>query len=305
MVTAFRSDGRRLATTSPNGDLKLWDTTVPGQPALLMRLTDRHRIVAAAWNPTAADLLATLSTDASVTIWRMVDDRPPLEVLNRPLPLGRTGRLAWLPDGRHLGCASDDGAIHSLDVESGRRRTERDPDAAACVSFAAGTDDMFRGVYRDGTVRLMGPREDPGPPRRGRIPPVSAAAWSACGSRLAVSLPDGTVELRDESLSRHWSREGAAGAAPMLTWHGDAGIVLADPAARRLTALDVYGRTLWDAPLATAPTALAAANGIVAVGGCWFRPQLFDVRTGTPLSGDVPSADGAHRLADRHRSAST
>jgi WD40 repeat protein len=282
-VTSFRSDGRRLATTGPNGDLKLWDTTTPRHPALLMRLTDRYRVTAAAWNPTAADLLATLSTDGNISIWRMVDDRPPDEVLNLPLPYGRSGHLAWLSAGRHIACVSCDGTLSVWDIGSGSRRTETFSDATACLALASGTDDVLRAAYEDGSVRRMLPLKDSGRMRTRRIPPITAAAWSATGHRLAVTPGTGLLEIRDDALQIQWSKGMTTAGTLIFAWHGDSEIVVADRAARQVVALDTDGGTLWEAKLATEPTSLSAANGVVAVGGCHFRPQIIDIKRGTPL----------------------
>ncbi len=283
-VTAFRSDGCRLATTGANGDLKLWDTTDPRRPALLMRLTDRHRITAATWNPTAADLLATLSTDGRISVWRMVDEQSPHQIRSLRLPYGRSGRLTWLPAGRHLACATEDGSVSLWDIGSGTRHTEPLGDEVPCLSLTADPDDVLRAVYQDGTVRrLMAGRSAPLRPRR--LTPVTAAAWSATGHRLAAALDGGVLEVRDDTLDLLWGRENSSGDAPAFAWHGDTEIVLADRAARRLTALDAQGRTLWELNLPLPATSLAAADGVVAVGGCNFRPHLIDLRTGAPLTG--------------------
>jgi WD40 repeat protein len=281
-VTAFRSDSRRLATTGANGDLKLWDTTDPRQPALLMRLTDRHRITAAAWNPAATDLLATLSTDGRISVWRMVDEEEPHEVRSLRLPYGRSGLLAWLPAGRHLACATEDGAVSIWDIGSGARHTEPLGDEVACLSLTAGADDVLRAVYQDGSVRRMVAGQA-GPLRARRITPVTAAAWSATGHRLVAALDGGVLEVRDDALDLQWGRE-TPGDTLIFAWHGDTEIVLADRTARQLTALDAHGRPLWEINLSTPPTSVAAADGVVAVGGCNFRPQLVDLRTGAPLT---------------------
>lgn len=282
-VTTLRSDGRRLATTGPNGDLKLWDSTNPRHPALLMRLTDRHRITAAAWNPTAADLLATLSTDGNITIWRMVDNRPPDEVLNLPLPFGRSGLLAWLPAGRHIACVGPDGSLSVWDIASGARQTEIFDDSGACLALSSGMDDVLRAAYEDGSVRRTVPFKESGRLRTRRIPPIMAAAWSASGHRLAVCPGNGILEVRDDALHVQWSTSMPAASIPMLAWHGDSEIIVAHRAARQLVALDTDGHPRWEAQLVMEPTSLSAANGVVAVGACNFRPQMIDIERGTPL----------------------
>jgi WD40 repeat protein len=277
-LTAFRSDGRRLATTGANGDLKVWDTTDPRQPLLLMRLTRRHRVVAAAWNPTAADLLATLSTDGSISVWRMVDDRPPQEMLRLRLPYGRSGTLAWLPDGRHIACAGSDGVISAWDLVSGARQTQVLGDSSLCLSLYPAPDGVLRSVYRDGSVRQSGTRTR-------HIQPVTAASWSCTGGWLAVARDDGSVEVRDESLRTRWARAVTSTGASLLAWYGDAAIVVADRAGRTLTALDTLGRVLWRNRLAAVPTALSVAGEIVAIGGHSYAPWIVELGAGTTLTG--------------------
>jgi WD40 repeat protein len=283
-VTGFRADGLRLATTGPNGDLKLWDTSTPRKPTALVRLSGRHRTIAAAWNPTAADLIATESLDASISVWRMVDGRPPWEILHLPLPSGRFGPIAWLPDGRHLACATSDGSISVWSIATGAGFHQALGDPAVCLSLTASPDHTLRGIYRDGSVRRADPVNQPGPARAPRLAGVAAAAWSGGGRRLATAHGDGAIEVRDESLVVRWQRD-VTGAGPLLlAWHDD-DLIVADREAGRLLALDDRGRPIWQTPLDRTPTSLAAAGGLIAVGGCSFAPYLVDAGTGVPFSG--------------------
>jgi WD40 repeat protein len=276
-LTVFRADGRRLATTGPNGDLKVWETSEPRQPQLLFRLSRRHRIVAATWNPTAADLLATLATDATISVWRMVDDRPPQELLRLALPSGRGGALTWLPDGQHIAFCGDDGVICLWDLVSGTRETDILGDSSVSLALHAGPDGDLRAVHQDGTIRRPGRRTM-------HIQPVTAASWSMPGGLLAVARDHGSVEVRDATLRTRWARELAT--APLLpAWHDDDAVLTADRAARTLTALDAAGRRLWQTRLAIVPASLSAAGGVVAVGGHNFAPELFELDRGALLSG--------------------
>lgn len=276
-LTVFRADGRRLATTGPNGDLKVWDTTEPRQPQLLFRLTRRHRMLAAAWNPTAADLIATLATDASISVWRMVDDRPPQQLVRLPLPSGRGGALTWLPDGQHIAFAGDDGVISLWDLVSGGRDNDVLGDSSACLALHAGPDGELRALHRDGTIRRPGARTL-------HIQPVAAASWSLPGGLLAVARGHGSLEVRDASLRTRWGRELAT--APLLpAWHGDDAVLAADRSGRTLTALDAAGRRLWQTRLAIVPSALSAAAGVIAVGGHNYAPEIFELERGALLSG--------------------
>jgi hypothetical protein len=281
-VTTFRSDGLRLATTGPNGDLKLWDTGTPRKPAALVRLGGRHRTIAAAWNPTAADLFATESLDASISVWRTVDGRPPWEILHLPVPNGRFGPIAWLPDGRHLACATSDGVVTVWSIASGASVSRPLGDPSECVALVAAADNTLRGVHRDGTVRRADPQAPPGPVRHPRLPQVTTAAWSPGGRWLATTHGAGTVEVHDEAMAPHWRRELSPSGPALLTWH-DTTLIVADPGLGLLLALDERGRPLWQTPLDREPTSLAAAGGLVAVGGRSFAPYLVDAGTGIPF----------------------
>jgi WD domain, G-beta repeat len=276
-LTVFRADGRRLATTGPNGDLKVWDTAEPRKPQLLVRLTRRHRVLAAAWNPTAADLIGTLATDATVSVWRVVDDRPPQELVRLALPSGRHGALTWLSDGRHIVCAGDDGLISLWDLVAGGRDAEVLGDASPCLAVHAGPEGELRAVHQDGTIRRPGERTM-------HLQPVTAAAWSLPGGSLAVARDYGSIEVRDASLRTRWARE--LGTTPLLpAWHGDDAVVAADRSARTLTALDAVGRRLWQTRLAIQPASLAAAAGLIAVSGHNYAPEIFELERGALLSG--------------------
>ncbi|GIE94142.1 WD40 repeat domain-containing protein [Paractinoplanes rishiriensis] len=279
-LTALRSDGRRLAATAPNGDLKVWDTTEPTKPHLLIRLTRRHRVIAATWNPTAADLLATLATDGSISVWRMVDDRPPQEMMRLLMPYGRSGKLAWFPDGRHIACATPDGVISAWDLVSGARQTQVLGDRADCLTLFPGPDGL-RAAYRDGSIRQPGTRTR-------HIQPITAASWSTTGALLAVAREDGSVEIRDESLRTRWTRAVSGGSPLLLAWYDDTAMVAADRGGRTLTAYDIAGRARWQTRLPGVPTGLSVAGDILAVGGCGFAPWIVELGTGTPLSG-LPS----------------
>ena len=281
-VTTFRDDGLRLATTGPNGDLKLWDTSTPRKPTALVRLGGRHRTIAAAWNPAATDLFATESLDASISVWRTVDDRPPWEILRLPIPNGRFGPIAWLPNGRHLACATSDGSVTVWSISLGASYTQPTGDPSECAALTARADNTLLGVHRDGTVRRVDPQAPPGASRHPKLPQVTAAAWSEGGRRLAITHGDGTVEVHDDTLALHWRRELSPTGPALLAWH-DTNLIIADLGLGLLLALDERGRPLWQTPLDQEPTSLAAAGGLVAVGGRSFAPYLVDAGTGIPF----------------------
>lgn len=282
-VTTFRDDGHRLATTGPNGDLKVWDTTEPRQPGLLVRIRRRHRIVAAAWNPVAADLLATLSTDGSISILGLAERRPPRELVVLHLPYGKSGALAWLSDGRHLACASGDGVICVWNVAAGSRYTQVVGDRSACLSMFAEPDNVLRAVYQDGSIRRISPLMQRAPGRTQHVDPIVAAAWSANGTLMVAARGDGSVEVLDEALRVWWSRAMTGAGSSLFAWHGDSLIVVADRAAQTLAAVDASGRMIWRTEISPAPTSLSTADGVVAVGSSGFAPRIVELESGDEL----------------------
>lgn len=282
-VTTFREDARRLATTGPNGDLKVWDTTDPRKPGLLVRIRRRHRIVATAWNPVATDLLATLATDGSISILGLADGRTPRELVVLHLPYGKSGALAWLSDGRHLACASSDGVICVWNVAAGSRYTQVVGDRSPCLSMYAEPDNVLRAVYRDGSIRRISPLMQRTSTRTQHLDPIVAAAWSATGTLMVAARGDGSVEVLDEALRVWWRREMTGAGSSVFAWHGDSLIVVADREARTLSAVDATGRAIWRTETSPAPTSLSIAAGVVAVGGCSFAPRLIEPDSGEPL----------------------
>jgi WD40 repeat protein len=273
-VASFRSDGERLATTGPNGNLKIWDTTNARQPVLLTRLTGRHRIIGTAWNPVAVDLLATLSTDSSVTIWRLTHDQTPRGLVKLIPRYECAGSIEWFKDGRHIALAGDDGSVNIWNTASLAGRTECVGDSSLCLSAYAGLDDVLHMVYDDGSIRRRALAEQSRPLRARHLRPVAGAAWSATGAALAVARHDGRVEIRSPDLNLIRTVDTVTGDVPLIAWNGDAEVLLVDQHARRLTVLHTSGHLVEERQLEVTPTSVSAANGVVAIGCLGFAPII-------------------------------
>jgi hypothetical protein len=107
-----------------------------------------------------------------------------------------------------------------------------------------------------------------------------AAAWSANGTLMVAARGDGSVEVLDEALRVWWSRELTGAGSSFFAWHGDSLIVVADRAARTLSAVDASGRIIWRTGISPAPTSLSIAAGVIAVGGDGFSPRIVDLDSG-------------------------
>ena len=68
---ALRPDGQRIATSSYDGTVIIWDPRAAGELRPLSRLRHRRLVNAAAWNPARPGLLATASADKTAAMsWR-------------------------------------------------------------------------------------------------------------------------------------------------------------------------------------------------------------------------------------------
>lgn len=285
-TTVFRSDGRRLATVGPDGELKVWDTVLPRRPSLLTKLRPRRRIVTAAWNPQAANLLATLSAAGGVAVWRIVDDRPPAPVWVVDEPADGATVLVWLPDGRHLACSSPYGDISVWDADSGACRARIPGRRDACLALSAGPADLLRLAFRDGTLSLLRLGSPGGVAATAEVPAITAASWSLSGETLAVAGETGAIEMLDQQLAVLCVPEAVFGTGPVLGWAGDDTLLVVDRSTDRLTAIDGSGRVRWRTPALRPSTCLSVAGDLVALGGRRATPVIVGLQRGDLLTPD-------------------
>jgi len=111
---AWSPEGRRLASVSDDGAVRVWDPDLASQQPTIGP-GHRGRVESVAWSP-GGRLLASGGLDGTVRIW------DPAALTQQPKVL--TGHddpvnaVAWSPDGRHLGSGGDDRTVRLWDVES-------------------------------------------------------------------------------------------------------------------------------------------------------------------------------------------
>lgn len=285
-AAVFRSDGRRLVSIGPDGELRVWDTTWPRRTSVVTRLRRRRRVVAMAWNPQAANLLATVSIGGSLAVWRVLDDRPLQPVWGVDQSLAAADRVAWLGDGRHLVCTTRYGEVRVWDTAAGVCRARVAGRREACLAMTAGPGDLLRLVFRDGavdTVRLSGPGVRSA---AGSLPPIAAASWSPSGELLGVAGVGGAVGVLDRRLRLVRTADVLAGAPPVLGWADESLLLVADHVAGALTAVNPSGRTRWRTPVARRVTTLSTGGRLIALGGASIVPLIVDADGGEPLFPD-------------------
>jgi WD40 repeat protein len=285
-AAVFRSDGRRLASIGPDGELRVWDTTWPRRTSVVTRLRRRRRVVAMAWNPQAANLLATVSIGGGLAVWRILDDRPLQPVWGVDQSVAAADRVAWLGDGRHLVCTTRYGEARVWDTAEGVCRARVAGRREACLAMAAGPGGLLRLAFRDGavaTVRLSSPGVLSA---AGSLPPIAAASWSPSGELLGVAGVGGAVGVLDRQLRLVCAADVLAGAPPVLGWAGESLLLVADHVAGALTAVELSGRTRWRTPVARRLTTLSTGGRLIALGGGSIVPLIVDADGGEPLFPD-------------------
>jgi WD40 repeat protein len=232
---AFSPDGRRLASASDDGTIRMWDVAKGQEISRFQGHTER--VVSVAFSP-GGKQLASASHDGTVKLWD-ADEGREIRTLR-----GHTNwvlGVAFSPSGQQLASACHDGTVKLWDAASGRplRTWMAHNRGVACVAFSpdgkdlatAGADKLLKlWDAATGKEKLS---------LAGHTDEVGHVAFSPDGNQVVTAGSDRTVRLWD-----------LAGRQPIRTMWGHTGRVFAatfSPDGKRLASASVDQTIrMWD-----------------------------------------------------------
>ena len=293
----FRRDGRRLTTCSYDGTAVVWDTTEPSQPVPLTRLKHRRLINSSAWNPADPELLATASADKTAAVWRIAHDGQTELVTVLARHTDDVNSIAWMPDGDHLICVSEDGRATMWQAHTGVFVTEVGSHATHCMMVSVSSRGLVATVGEDGMVAVSEPGSGANPVVRHYDSSVEGCAWSHDGDMLAVTMDDGYVDLLSPALELLRTIQVSTAAARAVSWADDDSSFVVGAYDGSLHFFDrTATRTHRIADARIWPRSVSVACGLVAAGSFWSSPHILDLGSARELAAPAEATHGPNAL---------
>jgi eukaryotic-like serine/threonine-protein kinase len=286
---AFSRDGRRLASGSGPGSVKLWDPEAGDEP--LRSFFQSSGVAALAFSPDGGRL-AVASFGRRVDVWDTTTGEPVHTLRHSGLVLG----VAFSPDGRRLASAGEDKVVRVWDATTGREVLGLRGHTGICGCVAFSPDGWrLASASIDGTIRVWDATPLQGHEGletltfTGHSDEVWSVAVSPDGQKIASAgwggMPVKVWDARTEQVRVEFS--GHKGIVFCVSWHPDGQWIASAGLDGELLTVKVWdaktGRQVFELPpgpeeyfaLAFSPDrrhlVTGRANGAV---------QVWDARTG-------------------------
>jgi WD40 repeat protein len=195
---AFSPNGRRLASASQDGTVRVWDTAT-GQKTLSLK-GHTGPVYSVAFSPNGRQL-ASASGDQTVKVWDAASGK---EILTFDRHTGEVYGVVFSPDGKHLASAGEDRTVKVWDAATGQkpRTLEGHTDSVRGVAFSPDGKHLVS-AGEDRTVRVWdaatGQKLRTLKGYKGR---VWGVAFSPNGKQLASASGDWTVRVWDAASGK-------------------------------------------------------------------------------------------------------
>jgi WD40 repeat protein len=215
---AWSPDGTRLASSSEDRTVKVWDAET-GQHALTLR-GHTDEVWGVTWSPDGMRLASTSGPfhgHGEVKVW---DARTAQEALSLQGHWGRVYGVAWSPDGTRLASSSEDRTVKVWDAKTGQEALSLKGHTGGVHGVAWSPDgSRLASASADQTVKIWDAKTgQEALTLKGHTDEVRGVAWSPDGRRLASASADQTVKIWDaktgqEALTLKGHRGGVSGVA--------------------------------------------------------------------------------------------
>ena len=224
---AWANDGRRLASPSRDGTVRIWDTET-GLAFLEIPAAPNLWVTDAAWSPTGK-LLATSSGDKRIRIWDVVRGSRVRIRKGRKIRIDGTA-LAWSPDGGLLAVSDPGGGFSFWETVGWTKvRSVRQPSEVICFAWSPDGELLATARRRQRDIEIWDSLTAKlNLTLSGHSGPVNTVAWSPNGKLIASGSggQDRTIRIWPVSgNSGHEVFEGHTGAIRSISYSADGRLI--------------------------------------------------------------------------------